>query len=304
MPLPPRVRVKNGAYHFDLGRDESGRRRWKKLCRLCDGEHALYKAIAELKRPRARTLGDAFDLFLAKGIVTLAPRTQRDYLVYINGKLRKVFGETPPEEVDSGHIAQYLQRRMENGGGVVANREIACLSSVYNFAMRQGLCRSNPCRGVRRNPQPPRQRYVRDDEFLKAFEAAPTEFQDFLATLYLTGFRQGDLRRLKKNQLTPHGIRIEESKTGKVRVVKWSEAVRFFVTRACSRVPESEAVFTNSRGEPWSEWAIQSVVRRLRAKVKHDWTLHDVRAKAESDHSEGMGLLPLYKRVKRITPVR
>ena len=170
--------------------------------------------------------------------------------------------------------------------------------------MWRGLCRSNPCRGVRRNPQLPRQRYVRDDEFRRVFEKASPAFQDFLAGLYLTGFRQGDLRRLRKNQLTPHGIRVEESKTGKIRVVQWSEALRFFITRASSRATESEVVFTNSQGDPWSRWAIQSAVRRLRARTKHDWTLHDVRAKAESDHAEGLGLLPLYRRATRVTPVR
>jgi hypothetical protein len=50
---------------------------------------------------------------------------------------------------------------------------------------------------------------------------------------------------------------------------------------------------------------VQSQVRRVRERLgKHNWTLHDIRAKAESDHSEGLGLLPLYRRVHRITPVR
>jgi len=169
--------------------------------------------------------------------------------------------------------------------------------------MRRGDCEYNPCRGVRRNKQKPRTRYVRDDEFLKVFEAASEPFQDFLAALYLTGFRQQDLRSLRRDQLTPNGIRIEESKTGKLRIVSWSESLRFFIMRACTRV-DSSYVFTNSHGEQWREWAIQSVVRRLKAEIGHDWTLHDIRAKAESDHSEGLGLLPLYKRAIRVKPVR
>jgi integrase len=233
----------------------------------------------------------------------LAPATQRDYLGYINRHLRAVFGETVPGDVHSGHIARYLQNRLDAGSGVVANREIACLSSVYNFGMRRGDCIHNPCRGVKRNTQKPRTRYVRDDEFLKAFEAASEPFQDFLASLYLTGFREQDLRSLRRNQLTPNGIRIEEAKTGKLRIVSWSESLRFFILRACSRV-DGQFVFTNSHGKPWGQWAVQSVVRRLKGKIGHDWTLHDIRAKAESDHSEGLGLLPLYKRSTRVKPVR
>lgn len=304
MHLPPKVRAKNGAYHYDLGRDETGKRRWKKLCRISDGEHALYKALANITSPRSRTLNDLFDRFLARGMASLAPATQRDYAGYIGRSLRLVFGETAPDDVTSSHVSQYLQRRLEGGSGVVANREIACLSSVYNYGMRLGLCERNPCHGVRRNPQPPRTRYIQDTEFRKAFDAAPEEFQDFMAGLYLTGLRQGDIRQLRRSQITPQGIRVEQAKTGKVVIVAMTEALRYFVLRAQSRSPASPFVFTNTQGDPWTVWAIQSQVRRLKEKTGHDWTLHDIRAKAESDHSEGLGLLPLYKRAKRIKPVR
>src|SRR5690606_23854506 len=131
MHLPARVHAKNGAYHYDLGRDEAGKRRWVKLCRISDGDHALYKALAELTKPRVRTLGDLFDSYLgSRTFAALAPRTQKDYLFYINGNLRAVFGETDPADVTSGHIAQYLQRRLEAGAGGDAKRARACPSQV------------------------------------------------------------------------------------------------------------------------------------------------------------------------------
>lgn len=304
-PLPPKVRVKNGAYHYDLGRDAEGRRRWRKLCRIDDGEHELYRALAAVTTPRAETMNELFDSYLgSKLFAKLAPRTQKDYLGYINGNLRLVFGETPPDAVTSGHCSQYLQRRLDADAGVVGNREIACLSTVYNYGMRIGRCQTNPCKGVRRNPQTPRTRYIRNDEFLVPFEAAPEPFQDFMAGLYLTGLRQQDLRLLRKNQITPEGIRLEETKRGKLIVIEISESLRFFLLRACSRTPNSPFVFTNTDGEPWTYWAIQSQSRRLKEKTGHDWTLHDVRAKAESDSKEGLGLLPLYRRARRIKSVR
>jgi integrase len=303
MPLPPKVSLRHGAYHYDLGRDEAGKRRSKMLCRVDDGEAALYKAIADLLKPRGRTLGEIFWSFMAKGMRDLAPRTQKDYRKYLQGPLEMVFCETHPDDVDDTHVAQYLSRRADQGAPVVANREIACLSSVYNFAMRRGLARRNPCRGVARNREKPRNRYVRDQEFVKPFEEAPPAFQDLMAALYLTGLRQGDIRSLRKAQLSASGIQIHESKRGKLRFIEWSDALRYFVTRAASRTPESPFVFTNSQGSPWTSDGIQSAVRRLKAKCGHDWTLHDLRAKAESDHKEGIGLLPLYKRAIRTKPV-
>ena len=300
--LPPRVRVKNGAYHYDLGRDETGKRRWKKLSRIGEGEHALYKALASVTAPRVRTLGALFDAYLAsESYRRLAPATQRDYAGYIRRTLRPWGGDCEPDEIRAGNVAQLLQRRLEGGSAVVANREVACLSTVYNFGMRAGECMTNPCRGVRRNPQPARTRYVEHKEFLEPFEQCSDAFQDFMAALYLTGLRQSELRNMKKTQVEAGRITIREPKTGKLVVVEISDRLRFFVTRAMSRTPESAYVFTNTQGQRWTVWAIQSQSRRLKGKT--DWTLHDIRGKAETDSQGGLGLLPLYRRARRIKAV-
>jgi hypothetical protein len=65
-----RVRLKNGAYHYDLGRDEHGVRRSKKLCRADEGESVVY---------RATTIKDMLLLFLGSAISEeLAKRGHRD----------------------------------------------------------------------------------------------------------------------------------------------------------------------------------------------------------------------------------
>lgn len=300
-----RVREKHGSYYYDAGKDETGKRRWIKLCRIAEGELALYKALARVLESAPRTLGETFDAFLGAGLSELSPATQRDYAGYIRRTLRPVFEHVPLGEISPSEVAQYLELRALQGAAVVANREIACLSSVYNFAMRRGWVDHNPCRGARRNRERPKHRYVRDSEFLAAFEAAPEPLQDFMAVLYLTGLRPGEVRRLRRDQLHPKEIRIEESKTGKVRIISWSPALSFFALRAQRRAPSAETLLTNSRGQPWSEWALHSAMERLRKKVGGEpFTFHDLRAKAESDSAKGMGLLSLYKRVRRTEPVR
>jgi integrase len=303
---PPKVRVKSGSYWFDHGaKDESGKRRWTFLSRVSDGEHKLYEALALVTRPQSRTVNDLIDAYAAHGLLDLKPATQREYLRSIKARLRPVFGAMAAEKVTTADVAVYLERRKEAGNRVAGNHEIACLSSVFEYGLRHRLCESNPCRGVRRNKVRPRRRYVRNDEFLAIFHASHESMQDVLALAYLTGLRSGELCKLRRSQLLPGGITIEESKTGKLKVVEWSEAVRFFVLRSCSRHPSSPFVLTNSQGDPWGTWAIQSAMRRARAKVGGaPFNLHDLRAKAESDSKEGMGLLPLYKRARRVRPVR
>ena len=125
-----------------------------------------------------------------------------------------------------------------------------------------------------------------------------------MAGIYLMGLRPGEAREMRREQITPNGIRWQESKTGKVKIVEWSSALQFFITRASSRSPDSPYVLTNSLGGRWTEWVMHSVLRRIRQRVDVErWTWHDLRAKAESDSAEGMGLLPLYKRHTRIKPV-
>lgn len=302
MPSLERIFIRHGSYHLDLGRDENGRRRSKKLCRVTDGEHAIYAALAKLTKPTARTVREMFESFLAHGTADLAPRTRLDYYTYREA-LYVVFGDCDPDDVESHEIAQYLEGRSAKK---LANKEIAALSSAYNYAMRRGLATRNPCRGVRRNKVKPRDRYVRHDEFLAIFNDAPEHVQDIMAGCYLMELRPGEARRLKRSCITPEGVLIEETKTGKRKVVKWSPALQFFLTRACSRTPSSPYVFTNSRGEPWTEFAMHSALKRLFA-TRPDaprWRWHDLRAKGESDHKGGgHGLLSLYKRASVVSPV-
>lgn len=200
-------------------------------------------------------------------------------------------------------------------------------SSAYQFALRHGWAMANPCQGVRRNTERPRNRYVEDGEFLAAFEAAPEPLQDFLAIGLLSGMRQGDLRALKRSDLTPDGILIVEGKTklttGKTRLIGWSDALRFFVRRALERQeriathgsdprkhrrarPVSDHVLTNKFNEPWTESAIQTALKRL---PRSDWHFHDIRAKAASDADHnilghGEQMLRVYVRHQKVAALR
>ena len=226
-----RVYIKHGSYHIDLGRDENGTRRGKKLSRVVDGESALYKALAEVTRPKTTTIDDLLTAFLGNGIRKLAPATQRDYLYYARTQLRPVFGSMAPEDLQPTHVAQFLEKRSAPAHAL-ANKEIACLSSAFEYGQRLGLCNGNPCRQVRRNRVRPKHRYVRDDEFLAVLNAAPECLQDLMNGIYLMGLRPGEARSMLRSSLTPKGIRFEESKTGKIKEIAWSEALQFTIMRA------------------------------------------------------------------------
>jgi integrase len=145
---------------------------------------------------------------------------------------------------------------------------------------------------------------VSDAEFLEAFEAAPEPLQDVLALALLTGLRQGDLRALRREALREDGIYVAEGKTGRRRVIGWSDGLRFFVKRALGR-SKCGYVLTNKFGRSWALGGLQTAFKRLRV----DWHFHDLRAKAASDAEHnilghGAGMLGVYVRHQKVKALR
>lgn len=293
MNLPPNVRISHGRAYYV--RKIAGKVRWTPLCRADDGEAAIRAAYEAILEAKPGNVADILGEWLKNGGKELRPRTRREYERQITTKLEPTFGKMLPENVLPTHIAQYLERRK----GPIGNREVATLSTVFNWAMRQGWVNENPCRGTRRNRETPRRRYVEDEEFLAALASTTPAFRRLMQAAYLTGLRQGDLRLLRKDQLSEKGIQLAESKRGKRLVISWSHELKALIDEA-KAASKCDLVFANTRGKPWTEAAIQSARRRLGA----DFAFHDLRAKAESDHEVGLGLMSRYKRARRLTPVR
>jgi integrase len=163
---------------------------------------------------------------------------------------------------------------------------------------------------------------VSDAEFLEAFEAAPEPLQDALALALLTGLRQGDLRAMRREALREDGIYVTESKTGKRKVIQWTDALRFFCRRSLARSETLAArpadprkhrqaravspyLLTNKFGEMWTLAGLQTAFKRLGT----DWHFHDLRAKAASDAEHnilghGAGMLGVYVRHQKVKALR
>jgi integrase len=313
--IPKGVYPKNGRYYRVV------KNKWIALTRVDEGLVALRRALRDTptSRPPA-TVGELLAAYLPQA--EIGARTRQEYERIADSRLAHHFGGMLIPNLTPAHVAQYLEKRKRDGHPFMGNRERAVLSSAYEFAMRQGWANGNPCRGVRRNKERPRSRYVTDAEFLEAFEAAPEPLQDALALALLTGLRQGDLRALRRDSVTDEGLRVTEGKTGKRKVIGWSDALKFFVRRSLARQDAlaarpadprkhrqarevSDYVLTNKFGEPWTMAALQTAFKRLET----DWHFHDLRAKAASDAAHnilghGAGMLGVYVRHQKIKALR
>jgi integrase len=119
---------------------------------------------------------------------------------------------------------------------------------------------------------------------------------ELLAVAYLTGFRQTDLLAMQKTAVTAKGLRLRQSKDGKLVTREWTPLLRGIVQNAIGR-SETGFVFVGTRGHPWTVSGLQSALRRLNPGFR----FRDLRPKAATDaphnilaHSAQM--LPTYLR--------
>lgn len=76
---------------------------------------------------------------------------------------------------------------------------------MFTLAIKWDWCDKNPCRGVERNPESKRKRYLSDPELqrlTKALAETPDrQFANIILLLILTGVRRGEVLSMKWNDL-------------------------------------------------------------------------------------------------------
>lgn len=272
--------------------------KWRQVCRVDEGESAFYAKYSQMLNPQKGSLSDVFDQYIDHALTRLKPATQREYKRIIENILRPAYGHMAPDDVQSSDIGAHLEHRYKQGKAVMGNREMAVFGAVFQYAIRIRLCNYSPTRGVRRNTERPRTKHIEHDELRATLDRAPVQVMHMIAAAYLTGLRQKDLIDMTKEQVTPDGLVVLQSKDGKRELREWSDTLRFIVREALERT-ECEQVFTNSYGRPWTQSGFQSAMKRLDAS----FTFHDIRGKAETDHPEGYGLLSRYKKVNKVKAI-
>ena len=90
------------------------------------------------------------------------------------------------------------------------------LSHVFNIAREWGLTRQeNPCLGVRKNKEKPRDYYANDDVWRAVYGCAPQEVQDAMDLAYLTGQRPADVLAMRRDDMVGDFLLVRQGKTGK-----------------------------------------------------------------------------------------
>lgn len=179
----------------------------------------------------------------------------------------KFFGNMDPSAVKPKHCYAYQDARIQSGAGPTANKELALLSAVYEFARRRGLLEINPCRGIKRVPTKPKTFLLNEDDLEFAVEISRKLGGSFFIqglaakVCYLTLKRPAEILSLTRKQISADGIifTAAKRKAGQADIqglITWSPELRAAIEEALSIKRQDGAslinVFGNQAGQRYS----------------------------------------------------
>ena len=252
-------------------------------------------------------------------------------------QLRPVFDSAPIDAITPQDIARYRDARSAK---VRANREIALLSHVFNMAREWGYTkRENPCRGVRKNKEVPRDFYADKAVWDAVRNAGCEELQDAMDLNYLTGQRPADVLKMRDGDLKDGALQVRQGKSNKLlRIVLEHDGIKSELAKVIERIHERPhrprttfivALPNGCQVKKWhlrlrfdgarkaaAELALKAGDEELASRIKA-FQFRDIRARSASDiddlgaassllgHSEKVITEKVYRRIgQAVKPTR
>ncbi|MEC5215714.1 integrase [Actimicrobium sp. GrIS 1.19] len=234
-------RVTLGRY-TDMSIDQARRQAGQINAAIADGKNPAAVKRAHKAEP---TFGDLFGEYIRRHAkpnkLTWAEDAQR-YEQYLS----KPLGNKKLSAIDRNVVASIHSSITLGGHPIVANRVLALVSSVYGWGINVGLCDVNTAKGIKRNRENSRDRFLQGDEFPRFFAALAEEtnqtMKDYFLVSLLTGARRANVLSMRWADINFERAewRIEETKNGTPQTVTLSPEV---ISILKEREPQQVATF-------------------------------------------------------------
>lgn len=217
-----------------------------------DGAIKKWDEIYNRKPRIIGTLEEAFEVWERDVLPAYTNRHTKDGYRKQLARIRPVFGPATWDSITVPHLKGYLNRRSAK---VQANREIALLSVIWNWAVVEGYTPVKwPAAGMERsrwkNKESPRLFEVTDDLFNAVYQEATQMLRDCMDIATATGLRLTDVRTI--TMPNNNMLRFQANKTSKPAYFDISaSAVLSTINARRAKLPADHIMFlTTENGKP------------------------------------------------------
>jgi integrase len=242
----------------------------------------------------AETVSDLADLYIDKHARPNKRTWQTDYQV-VNRDIKPVWGNRKVADIKRRDVIAWVDRLMERGKPIMANRTFEVARKMFSFAVARDLIEASPFFGVAKPAaERQRERVLSEDEIRKvwaAIEAEPPTLSAIMKLRLLTAQRGGEVASMRWPDVEFDTgwwtIPAEMNKSNRTHRVPLAPPV-LSILKALQQQPEHpEMVFPGKQG-----YRVAILWRsgdRVRTVSGVDFVPHDLRRTAAS-HMAAMGI--------------
>jgi integrase len=252
---------------------------------------------------KAETVDELCDRFIAEHLPRKRPTTARGYRTAIELYIRPTLGAMKIKSVTFADADRLHRSITKRGTTYQANRVHRVLSSMFTLAIRWRYRTDNPCRGVEKNREHPRERYLTGAEtarLMRELDADRDQVSaDLLRLALLTGARRNEIIALKWQDvdLTEGRWTKPHTKAGEKQHVPLNAQACAVLADRYAKDPAIEQPFLRGRKLFSAERAVEHCWGRVRVAANLEgMRMHDLRHSfASTLANRGAGLLVIGK---------
>ncbi|MFO3392214.1 tyrosine-type recombinase/integrase [Legionella pneumophila serogroup 8] len=220
-----------------------------------------------------------------------------------------MLGAIEVEELKTKDITRSLDKIVNRGSPVHANKVLSALKQAFNYAVSRGELSVNHAANIRARDiggiEKPRERYLTIDEIKQLWEFLSNgkhhvslQITNAIKILLLTGVRTGELRIAKWNEIDFENslwtIPAVNTKTSITMRVHLTDIVKSLF-RELYNCSMGEYVISSADGQsPLSDRALPKAVIRLQDRIGIEkWTPHDLRRTFATQLGETLRINPV-----------
>lgn len=213
-------------------------------------------------------------------------RSAREYQQLLDRDVMPKMRERRVDEISRPEVGILLDD-VAKRAPVVANRVMSVMSSVFSWAVSEGLAQSNPVTGLKkRGTEKPKERHLDDEEIRALWSGLETTaplYKDIIRLILLLGARPGEVAGMRREEIDLDKalwrIPAERVKTKTAHVLPLVGEALAIVTRLCEG-KRAGHLFSTTKGKAPTSQDLAKAFERTRGVLKESATPHDLRRTA------------------------